>query len=578
MKRACLKGIVCGALLCLFPVAMQAQLITMHQFDGATYNLRSIPCHASDFFDYGAFKMFQPSEGEFMPGWGWDVTRFTGSRKPVSVEITGTSQGNILDRWTGPSPIRITYDGQGKPLTYLSDIEDEVFGGIIHDKATFQYDGDGDLKNVQYDTWGISHSIRLDTPLGRIQSTLNGKPQDIVLNNGTLRLYFDDDIRVIQSDFHFYKNYFNGTHSSPDITFYYTYDNAGNIVKITVKRYLEEAKEDDNAVLMRYDSENRLVEQTLVGYKDGTKRFVYAYDENGYVTHVDEYEYYTSDLSTPSGVFRKKYDLRYDDKGKVISAQSHGLSHHYGDNSGFNGIDDIWRPGEYVTYAYDEYGNWTTLKVYMAPNSSSPYSTVHRSLRYADDTDKISSSVRASATSRTSVTAPAGNDASSSGSVTDTGEPSVMSQIMQKQQKGELQEAKAQIDELMKEKPDDGNIMALQAYQLSLEKRYGPSVTLAKKAVETLKNSHQDLRTAGAILVRCAMKPAQDYSHRSDFRQDTYIQLVERGVEAIETLKKADPGNLCGWYAYLSSLFEQLVDIGVPGYAEKLEALKKEQP
>lgn len=577
MRRAYLRRIVCGALLCFLPVAIQAQLITMHQFDGATYSLRNIPCHASDFFDYGAFKMFWPAEEEFMPGWQWNVARFTGSRKPVSVEITGSSKGNVPDRWTAPSPIRITYDEQGKPLTYQSDAEDEAFGGTIHDDARFQYDG-GYLKNVQYGTWGISHSIRLDTPLGRIQSTLNGKPQDIVLNNGTLRLYFDDDIRVVQADFHFNKDYFNGTQSSPDITFYYTYDNADNIVKIAVKRYLKDAQEDDNAVLMRYDSKNRLVEQTLVGHKNGTTRFVYAYDENGYVTNVDEYGYYTSDLSTPFKVYRTKYDLRYNDGGKVISTQLHALSHHYGDSGDFSGIDDVWRTGDYATYEYDEYDNWTTLKVYMNQNSSSPYSTVHRSLRYADDAGR-SSSAQTSAEPQTPSTSQtsAGNNPSS-GSVADTGEQDLMNQIMQKQQKGELQEAKAQIDKLMKEKPDDGNVMALQAYQLSFEKRYGPSVTLAKKAVGTLKNSNQDLRTAGAILISCAMKPAQDYSQHSDFRQDTYIQLIGRGVEAIETLKKADPGNQCGWYAYLSSLFERLVDIGVPGYAEKLEALKKEQP
>lgn len=565
MKKGFFKRQVGVVTLSLVPAVMHGQLILIQtdgvNFNGkddwgATFSIRDIPHHAGDFFNFNTFNMYQPFDVEFSGGWRWNLGEFQGSRKPSEMTITATSKGNITGRWYGPGEIKVKYDNKGRILSYKSD---ECLN-------TYEYDPkDGSLANAGYD--GGLYAVRVDAFPGYVQSTLNGKPQDVVTKFAAVRYFYDDQLRVVQADFRFTgkTTYFKGveTMDARKITFYYTYDNADNIVKISVKRYMKYSDLDNLVSHMRYDSKNRLIEQTVQGncfFITTPHRYTYTYDEKGNVVGVEDIQCYDYDLTKTESRYKDKYDIRYDSEGRPVHVQYSGLAHHYGFSVN---TDDVWRSGIRFEYTYDRYGNWNSLKLYADASSSLPYSTVIRHMVYGDGEGTLDAGP---------------SDASAAPSFRDVGSETMgtVNQIVQLLKEKKWDEAESAIDRFSKT-DETGVSLYLRATLLYHKGDYDKSLEVGKKAFEVLKSHGYDYSVAGDIIRNSAIAPCAFYwekhGERPDFDRDGFCKLVAKACEALEYLRERDPRNLTNWKSELLNTYRLGANFNMPGYAEKLKSL-----
>lgn len=379
-----------GILFCLIPVTMQAQLITLNYMDGCEYNLWKVPHHADDFFDYASCKMYDPGESEYVSGRSWDVARFAGSRKPIEAYITGVFGEKNATGPTRSDTIHIRYDGQGKLIDYVST------GEFPRVEAHFVYDADGCLKQVEGNRGAFgTRSFRVDACcIERRQSTLEGRPYELKTDVGFMTYKFDDNLRVIQADFHFVRDVNRGydyvfrtgePYGSRSITFFYTYDDAGNIIRIDVNRHMEDDKAKNvGSTRMRYDTQNRLIEQEMTDPTHDHVRKVYTYADDGQLTGVDEYEY-DPGMTQPSCLYRYRYIIKRDAQGRAVNLSQRATSHLYGPEGSKDLDNGRYKGGGVQTvYTYDKYGNWVTMKLYIdGQQSAQPCSFVIRDLHYS---------------------------------------------------------------------------------------------------------------------------------------------------------------------------------------------------
>lgn len=554
MKRPKIsKALACGILLSGLPVAAGAQLLCTGD-ETATYNLRQAPRHDRDFFNYDAAQMYKPYAAEFVPGWQWDVAKFGGSRHPVDVVIEGDFHIGGYGEIPFTDPIHITYNDQGHILTFKG----------LRDESQYSYDSNGGLDDVSYHNSVGLFGYRVDALVGRVQSTLNGRPYNVVGRYGTVAYTFDDKARVTRAHFTFTSqhNWFRGAIDiSREITFDYDYDDRDNVVRIGVTRHIRE-EEEDNAVLMSYDSQNRLTEMKFTGSHDGYNRYTYAYDAQGAVVRVDEY-----DATLPeqySGCFTTKYDIQRDTNGRIVAVQSRHMSHHYDNYGDWSGIDDKWTAGDRFTYDYDRYGNWTSLKVYINDVATRPNRIINRRMTYADEVG-----------AKPKATAP--QPAAPTFAPLDATTAAEWKRLSDKLDSGA--DINADVKAFLK-KDKTGTALTLQAVQQFNGKHYDASLATAKQAVEQLMAGNHDYRTAAKAYMYAALKPHADYIkayNEPGHDARTLYALRRKAIADLEWLAAKDTANCTYCRVYLKQLYEMMIaaceDTSL--YRQKLEALEE---
>ena len=536
----------------LFPMAAQAQLINLEpdglvfkKADGlVVYSLREIPHHASDFFDYGSLDMFMPFDVELTPGWRWSLGRFAGTRKPTSMSVNVEREARM---WIGPHTMQATYDANGRILSFKSD----------HGDVTYAYSVDGSLKETQQSF--RQDGYRVDAFIGRVQSTLNGKPQFVVGDQAQVSYTYDDKLRVSEAMFSFTDGDrfdVEGNMDIATIVFTYKYDDADNIIEIAAS--FPNSQKKGRSVTMSYDSHNRLVEQIEKYADTGSKRYTYQYDDMGGVVREEEYNYETSSSLTSKYV--TKYDIQRDSKGQILSLHGMSMSHMYQTDWAVN---DTWNENLYVTYDYDQYGNWTTLQTYSSKGASEPTGIVKRTLGYGGEAASGSSGAAASAPFFRML---------------DNGTITTYYRIGEIISKGDYKEAEKETDLFLKT-DDTGKALHLLAVLLYYEERYAECIEVAKKAVAKMKEGQYDYRGAVEIAEYAYVKPYVDYQkayNEPGHDAQTLNKLRKQLIEGLEDLSKEDPYNLGQWKERLLKYYQQAIDAtdNTSYYREKLEALK----
>lgn len=537
---------------CLFPMAAQAQLINLEpdglvfkKADGLIiYSLREIPHHASDFFDYGSLDMFMPFDVEFTPGWRWSLGRFSGTRKPTSMSVNVEQEARM---WIGPHTMQATYDANGRILSYKSG----------HGSVSYTFSYDGSLQKTQQSF--RQDGYRVDAFIGRVQSTLNGKPQFVVGDQAQVSYTYDEKLRVSEAMFSFTDGDrfdVEGNMDIATIVFSYKYDNADNIIEIAAS--FPNAQKKGRSVTMSYDSQNRLVEQIEKYADTGSRRYTYQYDDQGAVVREEEYNYETS--STLTSKYATKYDIQRDTKGQIISLHGMSMSHMYQTDWAVN---DTWNENLYITYDYDQYGNWTTLQTYSGKGASTPTGIVKRVLEYGGGATTGSSDAAASAPSFRTL---------------DNGTISTYYRIGEIISKGDYKEAEKETDQFIKT-DDTGKSLHLLAVLLHYEGKYAECIEVAKKAIAKLKEGQYDYRGAVNIAESAYIKPYIDY--RNAYNEpghdlQTLNKLRKQLIEGLEDISKIDPYNLGNWKEHLMKYYQEAIDAtdNTSYYREKLEALK----
>lgn len=542
MKRTILKAMMGGAALSLCPSVTQAQLITRNDYD-AYYDLKQVPHHAGDFFNYNAGQMFFPYQNEFMPGWRWEIAVYRGTRKPVTAEICMDGRA-----WRDPERVKYTYDAQGRIAAYsTSSIE-----------CRYEYDDDGTLNNIEKSGYS---DYRADAFFGRVLSTYDGKPSKIQNKEASVTYSYDDEGRVSRSDFlyTYAKHFRSAIAMSPQVTFDYTYDDRGNVTKIKVYRYLSEEKEN-NAALMSYDDKNRLTEAEFVGDKDGTSRITYQYDAGGAVVRTDEYQYFSPGNLEEHG--SDKYDIQRDTKGRIVSVQRNVMVHHYGSGGAPYSIDDRWRQDTYVTYDYDQYDNWTAIKLYINRNASVPYCTVLRTLDYTSEAEASSA-----APSESPSFAPVDDAVRQALAPVDS--------LINTQRYDEAEK----LNKRVLKSDETGSALARQATILYNRGQYDRCIEVAKEAIDKLQAGGHDYRHAMTLVAYAALKPYSEYAKAyNDPGHDagTLNALARKAITEVEYIGRKDPRDYTSWRALLAELYQGRINAtdDTARYRKKLEALQ----
>lgn len=554
MKRMISKVMISGVTLCLLPATMQAQLIV--RGEDAQYNLDQVPHHASDFFNYNAAQMYYPYENQYTEGYRWGISIFSGTRKPTDMKVEVSPSGN----WTGLTETHYTYAGDGRILTKEDD----------NITSRYTYDADNSLIDVDYQR-AAEYGYRADAFVGRVLSWYTqNKPEKVMSNNKALSVTYsyDSNGRVSRADLLYtYDKPFRGAIDlSPQVTFDYTYDNADNIVKIAVYRYLREEKEN-NAVLMNYDDKNRLVEVKFVGDKNGTSRRTYQYDERGAVVKVDQYDYYTPETLDQHTSIR--YDIQRDTKGRIVSLQRNIMTHHYGSGDAWSGMDDIWKKSTFVTYDYDQYDNWTTLKLYSTASEGGPYCTVRRILDYT------ARPAAGTATSASPMSAPA---AKPEFTPIDDETRRAFSPVNDLINAGNYDEAEKLNAPFLKS-DKTGTALTRQAVILCNKKQYDECIEVAKKAIDALQAGNHDYRYVTTILIYAVLKPYSEYIkayNEPGHDAKTLNAFARKAIDVLEYIGRKDPHNYANWRLHLAELYQSRINAtdDTAYYRKKLEALQ----
>lgn len=538
-----------GVALCLCPAEMQAQLITRKDYD-AFYDLRQVPLHAGDFFNYNTGQMFFPYQNEFMPGWRWEIAVYRGTRKPVTAEI-------VMDgrEWRDPEKVDYTYDAQGRIATYSTP--------VIH--CRYEYNGDGTLKNIE--KRGYS-DYRADAFFGQVLSTYNGKPSKIQNKEASVTYSYDDEGRVSRADFlyTYTKHFRSAIAMSPQVTFDYTYDDHDNVTKIKVYRYLSEEKEN-NAVLMSYDDKNRLTEAEFVGDKDGTSRITYQYDAGGAVVRTDKYLYFS-----PGNLEKRssdKYDIQRDTKGRIVAVERSVMVHHYGGGNDWYGTDDVWRKDTYVTYDYDQYDNWTSIKIYLERSANVPYCTIQRTLDYTAKATADTS------TPGNSLAAPSGTPEFAPVDDAILKALAPVDNLINTQQYDEAEK----LNKRLIKSDKTGSALTRQATILYNRKQYDQCIEVAKEAIDKLQAGSHDYRYAMTLVKYAAVKPYAEYAKAyNDPGHDakTLNALARKAIAEVEYIGRKDPHNYALWRSFLADLYQGRINAtdDTQYYRKKLETLQ----
>lgn len=587
MKKIGLKRMAgIAAISCLLPVAAKAQLIIIDP-DGETFkhytysggaiiSLHDVPQHASDFFNYSAAEMFSPYNGEFIAGWHWNALRFEGSRKPLDVKISAETVGNTPGRWIRPKSIHATYDSNGRILTFNSSFNNT--------DIKYTYDEGGSLKDASptYSTAAdFDNGMRVEALLGHVQSTLNGFPSEVIGKSAYAFYHFDDNLRVIQVDFRFTHSLaFDGTDQrlAQYVTFNYTYDDRNNITEIHMTNLMQDPARDNSVVRMSYDSKNRLIEQVITGGYDSTVKYCYTYDDHGNVLTADKYEYdVKDDLSNPSVVYRSRYGLEYDDKGRVVTSQYQGMIKHYGSMSMY---DRGWSgdTGVRATYTYDEYGNWTTLKLFMGKDDPTPYCTVTRTLNYTGASSSSDAAAQGSSPKATTITnigiTRQKQIASLQFKKYTTEQTTAIKTIHNLISNHQFDEAEQPLHQFMETDKTGYGYMLLYWWFFN-KQDYDSCVDALKKAFTMFKESGYNFFVASNVFSGVAQQLYINPLNNQELDTDAKKELIGKACAMMEFLRKEDPDNLTQWLSVLETYYRQGIQIDPDRYQKKYEELEK---
>ena len=131
------------------------------------------------------------------------------------------------------------------------------------------------------------------------------------------------------------------------------------------------------------------------------------------------------------------------------------------------------------------------------------------------------------------------------------------------------------VDELLAKNPQDSYALFLKGYALMLQKKYDEAIS-AFDASKAIDSKNKDVYR---YLAMTHINKAQDYgmnTPQKEYSRSKYLNLLKGGMEALEAWSKLDPKDGRAWGPTLYNIYYQYNNDKVPGFAEKMEALKAE--
>lgn len=130
-------------------------------------------------------------------------------------------------------------------------------------------------------------------------------------------------------------------------------------------------------------------------------------------------------------------------------------------------------------------------------------------------------------------------------------------------------------DDLLAKNPKDAYALFLKGYVFTIQKKYDDAIT----ALDASKAIDPKLVDLYRYLAMTHINKAQDYgmnTPQKDYSRSKYLNLLKGGMEALEEWKKLAPNEGKSWGPTLYNIYYQYNSDKVPGFAEKMDALKTE--